>query len=395
MSKARVVVSKVISKQLSVSEAAAKYGVSRQHVHRWLARYRDQGIDGLEPRSRRPHSNPQRTASEVVERIVALRQELAGQGLDHGPETIGWHLGQEHLRVPSTSTIRRILVAAGLVTAEPKKRPKSSYRRFEADQPNECWQSDFTHWRLTDGTGAEIINWLDDHSRYLLAAVARRRITGEDVVTTFLAAVDSYGLPRSTLTDNGSVYTSRFTGGRNGFEYLLASLGIAQKNGHPNHPQTQGKIERFHQTLKRWLAAQPAAATLADLQAQLDRFSRIYNDLRPHRALNRATPATAYAATPKARPATASTEDSGHYRLRYDRTDSHGKISFRRAGRMHHLGVGAANAHRRVLAIADQSSVSVIDLSTGEVLSTHTIDPDRSYWRNQQKRPGRWPGRNQ
>jgi len=285
-------------------------------------------------------------------------------------------------------------VAAGLVAPEPRKRPKSSYRRFEADQPNQCWQSDFTHWQLADGTSVEIINWLDDHSRYLLAAIARPRISGEDVVTTFLAAADAHGLPQSTLTDNGSVYTSRFTGGRNGFEYLLANLGIAQKNGHPNHPQTQGKIERFHQTLKRWLAAQPAAATLDDLQAQLYRFQHIYNELRPHRALKRLTPAAAYAATPKARPAT-TIGDPGHYRLRYDRTDNHGKMSIRRAGRMHHLGVGASNAHRRVLAIADQTTVTVIDLTTGEVLSTHTIDPDRNYWRNQQKSPGRWPGRNQ
>jgi transposase InsO family protein len=394
MSKARVVVSKVISKQMSVSEASATYRVSRQHIHRWLARYRDHGVDGLEPRSRRPHSNPQRTGTKVAERIVVLRRELAGQGLDHGPQTIGWHLEQEQLPVPSTSTIRRILLVAGLITAEPKKRPKSSYRRFQADQPNECWQSDFTHWQLADGSVVEIINWLDDHSRYLLAAVARPRISGEDVVTTFLAAADTHGLPHSTLTDNGSVYTSRFTGGRNGFEYLLASLGIVQKNGHPNHPQTQGKIERFHQTLKRWLAAQPTAATLKELQAQLDRFQRTYNDLRPHRALNRLTPAAAYAATPKA-PAAITIGDPGHYRLRYDRTDNHGKMSFRRAGRMHHLGVGAANAHRRVLAIADQTSVTVIDLSTGEVLSTHTINPNRNYWRNQQKRPGRWPGRNQ
>ena len=394
MSKARVVVSKIISKQLSVSEAAAAYGVSRQHIHRWLARYRDHGFDGLEPRSRRPHSNPRRTASGVAERIVALRRELDGQGLDHGPQTIGWHLEQEHLPVPSTSTIRRILVTAGLVTPEPRKRPKSSYRRFEADQPNQCWQSDFTHWQLADGTGVEIINWLDDHSRYLLASRVYRRVTGPIVISTFLTAADRYGPPQSTLTDNGSVYTSRFTGGRNGFEYLLANLGITQKNGHPNHPQTQGKIERFHQTLKRWLAAQPAAATPDELQAQLNRFQRIYNQLRPHRALNRLTPAVAYAATPKARPAT-TVGDPGHYRLRYDRTDNHGKMSIRRAGRMHHLGVGANNAHRRVLAIADQTTVTVIDLLTGEVLSTHTIDPDRSYWRNQQKSAGRWPRRNQ
>ena len=294
MSKARVVVSKVVSKQMSVSDAAAAYGVSRQHVHRWLARYRDHGFDGLEPRSRRPHSNPRRTASGVAERIVALRRELAGQGLDHGPQTICWHLEQERLPVPSTSTIRRILLAAGLVTTEPRKRPKSSYRRFEADQPNECWQSDFTHWQLADGTGVEIINWLDDHSRYLLAAIARPRISGEDVVTTFLAAADAHGLPQSTLTDNGSVYTSRFTGGRNGFEYLLANLSIAQKNGHPNHPQTQGKIERFHQTIKRWLTGQPRAHTLEDLNEQLEKFRHIYNHERPHQALGYRTPAQVY-----------------------------------------------------------------------------------------------------
>jgi hypothetical protein len=195
-------------------------------------------------------------------------------------------------------------------------------------------------------------------------AASTRRVTGPIVISTFLTAADRYGPPQSTLTDNGSVYTSRFTGGRNGLEYLLANLGITQKNGHPNHPQTQGKIERFHQTLKRWLAAQPAAATPDELQAQLNRFQRIYNQLRPHRALNRLTPAVAYAATPKARPAT-TVGDPGHYRLRYDRTDNHGKMSIRRAGRMHHLGVGANNAHRRVLAIADQTTVTVIDLLTG------------------------------
>jgi Homeodomain-like domain len=114
MSKARVEVSKVLSKQMSVSERPAAHGVSRQHVHRWLTRYRDGGFDGLEPRSRRPHSNPRRTASAVAERIVALRRELAGQGLEHGTQTIGWHLEQEQLSVPSTSTIRRILLAGTL-----------------------------------------------------------------------------------------------------------------------------------------------------------------------------------------------------------------------------------------------------------------------------------------
>jgi len=247
--------------------------------------------------------------------------------------SIAARLQQEGLRPLAFSTIRRILTAAGLITPEPKKRPKSSYRRFQADQPNECWQSDFTHWQLADGTGVEIITWLDDHSRYLLATRAYRRVIGQAVIGTFLAAAERYGLPQSTLTDNGSVYTSRFTGGRNGFEYLLASLGIAQKNGHP-----------FHQTLKRWLAAQPAAATLAELQTQLDAFASIYNQIRPHRALHGATPAQAYAATIKAAPTNQGAQP--HYRVRNDHIDRLGKISLRRAGRMHHLGVGAALVRR-------------------------------------------------
>ena len=327
MSKERVIVLSVVQQHLSKAETAARrYQVSWRWVHTLVTRYQSCGWEAVEARSRRPHSNSRAVSDELRQRICTLRCELQATGLDNGPVSIAARLQQEGLRPPAFSTIRRILTAAGLITPQPKKRPKSSYRRFQADQPNQCWQSDFTHWRLADGTGVEIINWLDDHSRYLLAAIAPPRISGEDVVTTFLAAADAHGLPQSTLTDNGSVYTSRFTGGRNGFEYLLANLGIAQKNGHPNHPQTQGKIERFHQTLKRWLAAQPAAATLDDLQAQLYRFQHIYNELRPHRALKRLTPAVAYAATPKA-PLATTIGDPGHYRLRYNRTDNHGKMS--------------------------------------------------------------------
>jgi transposase InsO family protein len=183
---------------------------------------------------------------------------------------------------------------------EPRKRPRSSWIRFEASAPNELWQSDFTHWRLADGTEVEILDWLDDHARFLLSITAFGRVAGDDVVATFVAAGEEHGWPAATLTDNGAVYTSRFTGGRNGFEYLLAWLGVRQKNGAPGHPQTQSKIERFHQTLKRWLARQPAARTLGELQAQLDAFRLAYNEHRPHRATGRITPAEAYRATPKA-----------------------------------------------------------------------------------------------
>ena len=389
MSKARVAVMKIVSKQLTVTAAAAEYGFSRRHLHRLLARYRDGGLDAVEPRSRAPHSSPQATTDQVRDRILQLRRELIGNGLDAGPVTIAWHLEQENLKAPSASTIRRILHSAGLIVPEPRKRPRSSYLRFQAEQPNQTWQSDFTHWRLADGTDVEILNWLDDHSRYLLSCTAHRPVTGDHVVTSFLTATEQHGVPASTLTDNGRVYTARFGGGRNAFEYLLPLLGVTQKNGSPSHPQTQGKIERFHQTLKRWLAAHPAAITLAELQTQLDAFREHYNEHRPHRALNRSTPGQAYRATPKALPA--ETRTPGHYRIRYDLVGTNGKVSLRRAGRMHHLGIGYQHRGTRILALADDTTVTVIALHTGEVLSTHLIDPARSHWRNNEKAPGRWP----
>lgn len=151
------------------------------------------------------------------------------------------------------STIRKRLIAAGLVVPEPKKRPKSTYTRFEAELPNECWQSDFTHYFLLDGTDTEILVWLDDHSRYALSVTAHRRVTGPIVVDTFNRTGETEGFPASTLTDNGLAYTARFAGGkggRNAFETRLNQLKIVQKNSEPNHPTTCGKVERFHQTLK-------------------------------------------------------------------------------------------------------------------------------------------------
>jgi transposase InsO family protein len=362
---------------------------SRRSRHRLVARYKEGGLDAVEPRSRKPLSNPKATEDKVRDFIVRTRLELTAAGWDAGPVTIAWHFEQAGMHVPPASTIRRILHSAGLVTPEPRKRPRSSYRRFEAAQPNECWQSDFTHWALAGGADAEIINWPGDHSRYLLGCSAWAPVTGKVVAGTFLQAGNTHGLPAATLTDNGRACTARFGGGRNAFEYLLAALGITQKNGHPFHPQTQGKVERFHQTQKRWLGRQPPAATLPDLQRQLDAFREHYNERRPSRAVQRSTPGHAYRALPKAGPAAA---PHGYYRLRYDHVDAGGKVSIRHAGRMHHLGIGITHRGKEILAIADTASVTVIELRTGEVLSAHDIDPARSYWRNKHRSPGRWPG---
>ena len=388
MSKQKVIVLSVTEQGLSISEAARRYGVSRRWVHVLIRRYRDGGTPALEPRSRRPHHNSRRTPAPTADRILSLRRELTAAGLDAGPITIAWHLTREGIAAPSTSTIRRILHAAGLVTAAPRKRPKSSLHRFEAAQPNETWQSDFTHWPLADGTDTEILNFLDDHPRYLLACTAYRPVTGTAVSETFLKTANQYGLPASTLTDNGLVYTSRFAGGkggRNSFENLLHALNITQKNGSPGHPQTQGKIERFHQTLKKWLSGQPRAETLQDLNAQLEKFRHIYNHERPHRALDRQTPAQAYNATVKAVPMTA--RQGGHWRVRVDRIDATGKVSLRYAGRLRHIGLGRAYAGKHILMLIHEQDIVITETATGEILRELTLDPSLDYQPRQKKTP--------
>jgi len=379
MSKARLVITAVVTEGRSQGEVARAYGVSQGWVSRLVARYRAEGEGAFEPRSRRPKTSPGATGSDTVELIVTLRKDLAGQGLDAGPHTICWHLQHHHGIVVSAATVSRHLTRAGLVTPDPAKRPRSSYLRFEAEQPNECWQSDFTHYRLAGGTDTEILCWLDDHSRYVLHLTAHVRVTGPIVLASFGAACEQYGVPASTLTDNGTVYTARFVGGRNGLENELRRLGVKQKNGKPNHPQTQGKAERFQQTLKKWLAAQPCQpATIAQLQVLLDTFTRIYNTKRPHRSLpHRATPATAYAARPKAAPGTGN--PASHDRVRADRVDADGKLTLRYNGRLYHIGIGRTHARTRVLMLIHDLDIRIINAATGEILRQLTLNPGRNY----------------
>jgi transposase InsO family protein len=382
MSKARLVITAVTIEGLSQGEAARRYGVSQGWISRLLARYRAEGEAAFEPRSRRPKASPAALSPGAVELIVALRKELSGQGLDAGPHTIAWHLQHRHQVRVSAATVSRYLTRQGLVTPDPAKRPKSSYLRFQASLPNECWQSDFTHYPLADGTDTEILTWLDDHSRYALSVTAHRRVTGPIVLAAFRAACRRHGIPASTLTDNGMVFTTRLAGGRGGrnaLESELRRLGIRQKNGKPNHPQTQGKVERFQQTMKNWLRAQHRQpATPAELQALLDAFTSIYNTQRPHRSLpHRATPATAYTARPKARPGDRSADS--HDRVRADRVDADGKLTLRVNGKLHHIGIGRAHAATRVLMLVQDLDVRIINAATGELIRELTINPDRDY----------------
>lgn len=382
MSKRRLVITAVLAGQ-SQSEVARTYGVSQGWISRLMARYRLEGEAAFEPLSRAPASSPAATPACAVELVLRLRKQLTEAGLDAGADTIGWHLTHHHATTLSRATINRILVRAGAVTPDPSKRPKSSYLRFQADQPNETWQSDFTHYRLLDGTEVEILTWLDDCSRYALSVTAHARVTGPIVLATFRTTVAAHGIPASTLTDNGMVFTTRFAGGkggRNHLEHELRELHVTQKNGQPNHPQTQGKVERFQQTLKKWLRAQPQQpATLAELQALLDEFVEVYNTRRPHRSLpHRATPATVYTSVPKAAPSHDRAADT-HDRVRHDKIDKAGSVTLRITGRLRHIGVGRTYARTDVILLVQDLHVTVVHAATGEILRDLIIDPRKDY----------------
>jgi len=234
--------------------------------------------------------------------------------------------------------------------------------------------------RLADSTDSEILTWLDDHSRYALRITAHQAVTGRIVLDQFRHTINEHGPPASTLTDNGMVFTARFAGGRggrNGFEAELVHLGIHQKNSRPNHPTTCGKVERFQQTLKRWLDQQPAPTTVNQLQTLCDTFREIYNHQRPHRALpHRATPATIYTTRPKAIPAG---RHDTHHRVRHDIIDAGGTVTLRLNGRLHHIGIGRTHARTHVILLVDDFHIRVVDAATGELLRELILDTTQRY----------------
>jgi transposase InsO family protein len=380
VSKARLVITAVVIEGRSQAQVARDYGVSQSWISRLVTRYHMEGDKAFEPRSRRPHTSPTRLPQATIDLIIELRHSLAGKGLDNGPHTIAWHLQHHHKLHVSVTSISRHLHAAGLVQPSPHKRPKSSYIRFAAEQPNERWQADFTHWWLSDGTHVEILCWIDDHSRYALSATAHRRVTGPIVLTEFRKTVEQQGIPYSTLTDNGMVFTTRLAGGkggRNQLEHELRRLHVLQINSTPNHPTTCGKVERFHQTLKKALKQQPRATTLTELQTQIDTFLDEYNHRRPHRSHpHRATPATIYTARPKADPAT---RIDTHNRVRTDRVGQAGSVTLRVNGRLHHIGVGRIHHRTRVLILVQDHDIKIINAATGEILRNFTLDPTSDY----------------
>jgi transposase InsO family protein len=370
------VVEAILSEGRSPTELCRSHGISRSWVYELLARYRQGGLQALEPRSRRPRSCSHQVGAETQALILKLRTELSGAGYDAGPHTISYHLATEVEPVPSVSTIWRILNRRGLIIPQPHKRPKSSFIRFQAELPNEMWQMDATHWQLADGQGVEILNLEDDHSRFFLASVAFASVKAADVVQVFHEAGQQYHYPASCLSDNGAVFSGRSRKGKVLLESELERLGIQGKHSTPYHPQTCGKVERLHQTLKKFLSKQAPAESLAHLQLQLDAFRTYYNNVRPHRALNKKTPLYAFHARLKAKPQ--APQVPTHFRVRHDRIDSSGRVTLRYLSRLRHIAVGRAHKNRRVRLLVADAQVHVID-EEGVLLRELTLDPTRVY----------------
>jgi transposase InsO family protein len=373
---ARYVVEAILHEGRSPTELARSHGISRSWIYELLARYRQGGPEALQPRSRRPHSCSHQVSQEVAAEILELRDSLTAAGFDAGPHTIACHLQGHVDHVPSAATIWRILRRYGLVTPQPHKRPRSSWIRFAAELPNQMWQGDTTHWRLADGSDLEILNLLDDHSRLLLASVAFTSVRAADVVTVFHQAGQQFGYPASWLSDNGAVFNGSSRRGKVLLQTELDRLGILDKHSRPFHPQTCGKVERLHQTLKKFLSNQPPALSLAHLQLQLDAFRTYYNHTRPHRALNHRTPLYAFNARLRATPAR--TQPSGHFRVRQDRVDASGRVTLRYLSRLRHIQVGRAFKHQRVRLLVADADIRILD-ENGVLLRHLTLDPTRDY----------------
>lgn len=284
----------------SVTTFCAEHGLSRKSFYAIRARAVAEGQAAvLEPRSRRPRTSPTAISEDVKQEALHVRAALEASGLDYGPISVHDKMIAMRLNAPSVAALARIFREKGVARLEPKKRPRTSYRRFVYPAPNACWQLDATEYVLAEGRKCVIFQLEDDHSRLAIASHVADSENALDAVVVFKKGVEARGVPQRLLTDNGLALNPA----RRGWIGLLVahatSLGVTAITGKPYTPTTQGKNERFHQTLFRWLNKQHLAASIAQLQEQVDRFDVIYNAERPHQSLtNRITPQQAWDATP-------------------------------------------------------------------------------------------------
>jgi transposase InsO family protein len=347
--------------ELNVTEFCRCHGVSTWFFWNLRRRYAAEGEGALTAKSRAPHHPAGRTPVDVEEAIVAKRKELDDAGWDCGPESIAFYL-RDLPGVPSVSTIWRILKARGLVTPQPAKAPKHAGRSFTAQRANECWALDDTDWVLADGTTVKILNVEDDHSRYCVASTAMSGCTGAATLAVLAAAATLSGWPARFWSDNATAFKATLA-------TALAPIGVIASHNRPYRPQGNGKIERFHQTLHKWLTKQPPAATIDELHQQLDQFRDFYNTQRPHRALRRRVPADVWTDAPKDGPSTRPLNTASTV---HDSLVRRGRCH---AGRRYHISVGAAHNGTHALTIITGTACHVfID---GHLVRQLTLNPDK------------------
>lgn len=354
---------------LPVSRVCRELGISRQTFYKYRRRWLEDGPAGLVERSRRPHRSPGQMSAVLEDEIVRLRKTLP---LDNGAQTIAYHLARSGWAVPSVATIHRVLVRRGQVIAQPQKRPRSAWRRFEWPAPNACWQIDATMWVLADGREVWIMDVLDDHSRVLIAARVWAQPTGEAAWDAFAHGASEWGLPAHVLSDNGPCFTGRFfSGGEVDFERTMRALGIRQIHSRPSHPQTCGKLERSHLTTKRWLTRQGPARDARELQTQLDHWRCFYNHERPHTSLAGRTPFERWAASPPAGPGDPILEPP---QAKIHRVDPAGVAAWKH----YKLGIGADYAGQNILIVVhDREHLTIY--GPNNLNRAITIDPTRRY----------------
>lgn len=288
----------------AVTTFCVEHGITRKTFYKIRADARERGpAAALQPKSRRPHRSSTRIGDEARRLALNVRAALERSGLDHGPVSVHEKLKAMGLPAPSESSLARIFREEGVARREPRKKPRAAYRRFVYPAPNACWQLDATAYVLAGGRPCVIFQLVDDHSRLEVASHVAAAETAQAAIAVVAKGIAARGVPQRLLTDNGIALNPHRRGFEGELVAYVSARGIDAITGKPYRPTTQGKNERLHQTLFRWLDKQPLAATLTELQAQVDAFDEIYNTQRPHQGLpGRITPQQAWDATPIAEP---------------------------------------------------------------------------------------------
>ena len=355
----------------TVADVCRRYGISRDTYYRYRRRYLAEGVKGLEDRSRKPNTSPSQIPAEVELRIVEMRTAHPRWGA----RRIRAELEREGIAAPAVSTVHQALRRNGLVAAQPRRKAKAN-TRFEREVSNDLWQIDATRVLLDDSGVAWVVDMIDDHSRYLLAALAAEKATTDLAWDVFEIAASRYGLPRQVLSDNGLAFTGRLHGVQVAFETNLKDLGVELINASPYHPQTLGKLERFHRTLKEWLTDEGPAQDLDHLQELLDGFRFHYNRQRPHQGIDDQTPEERFNNETKpvripTTPQPGQPTYPPHSIIR--KVSATGNIGYNK--KLIQLGYRWAGAQVRVLPIGDLTHI-YYDEHPVRVL---VIDPDRYY----------------